>query len=244
VFAWGARGADGRNSAFAHGRDAAFGALQFWGGAADVPWGPDGNTITSNTPAGQWTYVAYTYDNSAVVGTNTGLRAVYVNGALAHSESGSPANVVLDTFLYDVSDPYNREPNPFPIGRSLPFRVGAQNNTSASAAGPFATMTIAKIRAYNDVLSAAKIAATYNAERVQFPGQPRITNVRVNPANGFVSFDWTPAPGRTYAVDANTDLTNPGGWAEVAGGLSSGSYTNNPGGAPSTHYRLRVEPLP
>jgi hypothetical protein len=102
-------------------------------------------------------------------------------------------------------------------------------------------MTIAKARIYNQTLSAAEIAANYNAERVQFPQQPRITNVRVNPANGFVSFDWVPEPGRTYEVLRNSNLANPDSWFSIATGQNSGSFTNDPGGAPMNYYRLRIE---
>jgi hypothetical protein len=68
--------------------------------------------------------------------------------------------------------------------------------------------------------------------------------VRVNPANGFVSFDWVPTPGRTYEVLRNSDVTNPNGWSSIATGQTSGSFTNDPAGAPSSYYRLRVEPSP
>lgn len=103
-------------------------------------------------------------------------------------------------------------------------------------------MAIAKVRAYDVALSAAQIAANYNAERVAFPGQPRITNVRVQP-NGFVSFDWVPTPGRTYEVQRNDSLDNPNGWSVIGSGLNSGSFTNDPGTSPK-YYRMRVEPLP
>jgi hypothetical protein len=232
VFAWGARGTDGRNSAFSHGADLGFGALQFWGAAADVPWGTNAAQVAQNVVTSRWTHVAYVYDNVSK------LRACYANGALAYSETDTN---VLNTFIYDPVDPLNAPPNNF--GRTLRFRVGAQSQASgafdAGAARP--TLTIAKIRAYDQALSAAQIAANYNAERVQFPGAPRITNVRVNPANGFVSFDWVPAPGRTYEVLRNSDVANPNGWSSIATGQSSGSFTNDPAGAPRSYYRLRLE---
>jgi hypothetical protein len=146
---------------------------------------------------------------------------------------------VLNTYLYDPSDPLNA--GSFPIGRSLPFRVGAQTDAGGAVSGPFATMTIAKLRAYDVVLSAQQIADRYNAERAQFPGQPRITNVSVNPANGFISFDWVPTAGRTYAVERNDEVNNPGGWSTVASNLNSGSFTNDPAGAPRKFYRVRLE---
>jgi hypothetical protein len=123
----------------------------------------------------------------------------------------------------------------------LPFRVATQNDAGGNPGAIPGSLSIAKIRAYNRTLSAAQIAANYNAERAQFPLQPVITQVRVNPANGFIAFDWVPAAGQTYAVDRTTDLGNPAAWTEVATGQTSGSYTNNPGGAGEAYYRLRVE---
>jgi hypothetical protein len=233
VFAWGRRGGnpDGSNSAFSHGRDAGFGALQFWGGGPDVPWGTNATQIAQNTPAGQWTHVAYTYDNT------TGIRACYVNGAYANSETND-VGVVLNTYLYDPSDPLNVGVTP--VGRSLPFRVGAQTDAAGAAAGPFATMTIAKLRAYDVALTAQQIANRYNSEISQFPGQPVIRNVRVNTANGFILFDWTPAPGKSYAVETNSSVANAAGWSAAATGVTSGSYSNAISG-PQRYYRLRVE---
>ena len=125
----------------------------------------------------------------------------------------------------------------------MPFRVGAQNEADGARSGAAApSLTVAKVRVYDLALTAAQIGATYNAERVQFPGQPRITNVKVNPVNGFVSFDWVPAPGHTYAVERNSDVSNPLGWSTIATGQTSGSYTNNPAGAQLNFYRLRIEP--
>ncbi len=228
VFAWGRRGGnpDGSNSAFSHGTDAGFGALQFWGGGPDVPWGADATSINTNVIAGKWTYLTYTYDNV------TGIRACYKDGVLANSETNG-VGVVLSTFA--VNNTAGAD--------ALPFRVGAQNEADGSlstAAQP--SMTIGKLRVYDLALSAAQIASTYNAERVQFPGQPKITNVQVNPGTGIVSFDWVPAPGHTYEVQRATNAANPSAWSVIATGQSSGSYSDNPAGAPMNFYRLRIEP--
>jgi hypothetical protein len=234
VFAWGRRGTDFGNSAFSHGTSGPgtsptagdqFGAMQFWGASGDVPWGPTTGAISANVVTSKWTYVTYTYDNT------TGIKAVYKDGALAHSETNA-VGVVLNTQVA----------NNLGTAGALPFRVGAQNDANGDRSGAAApSMTVAKLRVYDLALTAQQIADTYNTERVQFPGQPKITNVRVNPANGFVSFDWVPAPTKTYAVERNSDLSNPLGWSTIATGQTSGSFTNNPGGAPMNHYRLRVE---
>jgi len=67
--------------------------------------------------------------------------------------------------------------------------------------------------------------------------------VQVNPANGFIKFNWIPATGRTYAVETNGNLGNSSGWANAATGQTSGVYSNNAAGA-GNNYRLRIEPLP
>jgi hypothetical protein len=232
LFAWGARGADYRNSGFAHGVNGSFGALQMWG-AGDLPWGTNAANIASNVKTSQWTFVAYTYDPA------TSNKSCYANGVLALSRTN--ANV-LNTFFFDTSDPLNSGTPQ--IGRGLPFRVGAQSagqdGTLDVSNTRMPNATLAKIKAYNQTLTAQQIADQYNAERVQFPGQPRITNVRVNPTTGFVAFDWVPAFGRTYAVERNDSVSNAAGWSTIATGQSSGSFTNDPGGIPR-YYRLRIE---
>jgi hypothetical protein len=157
--------------------------------------------------------------------------AAYRDGVLANSETNA-VGVLLNTHVV----------NNLGTAGSLPFRVGAQNEANGDRSGAAApSMTVAKLRVYDLALTAQQIADTYNTERVQFPGQPKITNVRVNPNNGFVSFDWVPAPAKTYAVERSSDLSNPLGWSTIATGQTSGSFTNDPAGAPMNHYRLRVE---
>jgi hypothetical protein len=239
LLAWGRRGGnpDGSDAAFIHGLNGTFGAVGLWG-ASDVAWGTNAAQIAQNVASNQWTFIAYTHNS-----TNS-LVSLYKEGQFVHSEFGTNAQgAPINIHTVDPSDPRNAAGG-LGFGRFLPFRVGAQSDAGGNVAGPFALMTIAKARIYDQVLSAAQIAANYNAERVAFPGQPRITNVRVNPANGFVSFDWVPTPGRTYEVLRNSDVTNPNGWSSIATGQNSGSFTNDPGGAPMNFYRLRVEPLP
>jgi hypothetical protein len=232
ILAWGHRGGnpDGSNTALSHGTDPAFGAIQFWG-AFDSPWGTNTSQIVSNVHIGKWTFIAFTYDPA------TSNKVAYVDGAVADT-AVTPGP--LTTWLYDPSDPKNLPPNAVPIGRSLPFRVGAQNDASGAASGPFASASIAKIRAYNTALTAQQIADQYNAEVGQFPGQPVIKDVKVNTANGIITFDWTPAPGKTYAVETNSDLTKPNGWGTAASGIATGGYTNSVAGS-EKFYRLRVE---
>jgi hypothetical protein len=230
VFAYGARGADDRNSAFAHGLNGQFGAHQFWGGGGDVPWGTNAAAITANTTPNAWTFVAYTYNP-----TNR-FKGAYRNGMLMNSESNA---VPLNTFLNDPSDPLNALAQP--IGRTLNFRVAAQNDNSGVVSGAaLPSMTIARVRAYDVALEAADIAAHYNAEVASFPNRPVITGVQINPANGFIRFNWSLSPGRTYAVETNASLSNPAGWSAAVTGETSGVYSNNAAGA-QNNYRVRIE---
>jgi hypothetical protein len=233
VFAWSRRGGpDGSNTALSHGRNATFGAVQFWG-TFDVPWGTNAAQIVSNTPAAKWIHIAFTYDGAS----NT---VAYLNGNVANSVTEPN---LLNTYLFDPLDPLNTGAHVnHPIGRSLPFRVGCQNDPSGAPSVPFATMAIARVKAYNSALSAAQVAADYNAEKAAFPGAPRITNVKFYGGTPIFTFDWTPAPapGHSYRVETNSDLSNPNGWNAAATGLTSGPFTNSATGTPK-FYRLRVD---
>ena len=57
---------------------------------------------------------------------------------------------------------------------------------------------------------------------------------------GAFSFGWTPAPGKTYSVEASGNLAT---WTAIATNLSTGSFTESPvpAGSPFRYYRLRVE---
>jgi hypothetical protein len=234
VIAWGRRGGnpDGSNMALSHGTDPVFGAVQHWGNP-DVPWGANPAAIATNVATGRWTFIAMTYDPTTVTDT------VYKDGVAVFSDSvTNGAGAPLATWEFDPSDPKNA--NNANNGRTLRFRVGAQNDASGNPSVPFATMTIAKIRAYDTNLTALQIADQYNTEKVQFPGQPVITGVKVDIGTGLIRFDWVPSPGRTYAVETNASLTSPSGWGAEATGQTSGSYTNVISGS-QKFYRLRVE---
>jgi len=93
---------------------------------------------------GRWNYIVYTYD-----GTTS---AVYADGELANSEELTLATHALDS-----------------AGRALPFRLGAQNQAGGSIeTGEAPTLTAARIRVHDRVLSPADIAAKYTAEAGEF----------------------------------------------------------------------------
>jgi hypothetical protein len=69
-----------------------------------------------------------------------------------------------------------------------------------------------------------------------------ITNVRLDPINGFASFDWLPVPGASYAVERASQLTDAEGWTTIGTNLTSGTFTDStPPPDPHRYYRLRME---
>ncbi len=214
VFAWGRRGGpDGSNASFIHGTDPTFGAIGHWG-APDIGW--NGPVVT-----GQWTFVAYTYDGQSLTET------VYQDGTAANSETLAAE---LNTWATDNT----------PVARPLPFRVGAQNNADASPGGQFASLTIGRIRVYDQALTAAQIAAQYNDEKTFFTSPPaglKIDNISLNA--GAVTLTWVVASGKTYAVETSTNLRD---WTALATGLSTGRFSEPVSNATrAKFYRLRVE---
>ena len=57
---------------------------------------------------------------------------------------------------------------------------------------------------------------------------------------GGITLTWTPAPGKTYTVEARQDLSS-GTWVSVATGLTTGSYTDSSGLPSKRFYRLVVQ---
>jgi hypothetical protein len=143
IFAWARRGGpDGSNMSFIHGTDPTFGAVGHWGEGPDIGW--NGNIST-----GRWTYLAYTYDAATLTQT------VYRDGQLANSET----NVALNIAAVDTSPQMN----------PLPFRVATQNDTTGTPTPNLrGTMTIARIRVYDEALTASDIAAKFQAEAETF----------------------------------------------------------------------------
>ena len=221
IIAWGRRGGpDGSNFSFGYGTDGGFGANALWG-AADIGWG-----AASNVVAGRWTFVAYTYDNFDRVSR------VYKDGVLANIKTNivGTGTIALATYSVDTSVP----------PRPLPFRLAFQNDASGNAVGPSGSLTIAKVRVYDRLLTAQQLADHYNAEKGQFPGAPRISGISVNPQSGAITFGWTAVPGTLYSVEAATNLSFPIGWSTIASHLAVGGFTNTPTVSPA-FYRLRVE---
>jgi hypothetical protein len=218
IFSWGRRGGDeGSNCSFNHGLNSDFGAVGHWGGP-DISW-------NGKITAAQWTYVAYTWDAAALT------QSVYQDGSLANSEVLAAA---LNIWAVDS----NPEPNTAP----LPFRLGAQNEANgAPTAGLRGSMTIARLRVYDQALTAQALAAKYQAEAPFFSSvtQPKIEGVVYSAQNDAFTFTWAAVAGTKYTVEASANLTE---WSAVATDLAQGTYTAKPSIAgPIRFYRVRVQ---
>ena len=212
VFSWGRRGGgDGSNMSFNHGNNATFGAVGHWG-APDVGYG-------ANLPAvGRWTQVAYTYNPT------TGMGTVYKNGAVANSDTVGTLNT------WSVDDTMAANP--------LPFRVAAQNDSNGDpTAGLRGSLTIARIRVYDEVLTDADIAAHYGEEVSLF--LPLSLSIQYDRTAGKATITWDPIEGAAYSVETSSDLKQ---WESRATGLTAGSFTDDQAGATAIRfYRVKRE---
>jgi len=145
MVAWGHRnGPDGTNMSFNYGVHATWGAVGHWGWT-DMPWKPGGGC----PEVMKWHHLAYTYD-----GTTT---RVYSDGALWNSEvlGAGVINTWADT----------------------PIVLAAQILDAAGTVGfeaYAASVSLARVRVHDGVLSDAQILNNFNAERDFFgiTGEP------------------------------------------------------------------------
>jgi concanavalin A-like lectin/glucanase superfamily protein len=208
IFSWSRRGGpDGSNLSFNHGTDPVFGAAGHWGPGPDVGW-------SGNISTGRWTFVAYTYDHA------TRTVRVFKDGQQANTE------VVTNIMTHSVDTV---------LSNGLPFRVAAQNEANGSATlGLRGSMTIARIRVYDEALTAQDIAARFNSELPFFI--PRLS-ITYDAGSGTATITWLAVDGRTYTVDSSNDLVT---WNERATAVATGSFVDNQAGS-SRFYRIRLE---
>lgn len=143
MVAWGRRGGgDGTNMSFNYGTHAAYGAVGHWG-SPDIGWLPDGDGCPE---PGVWQYLVYTFDGDTT--------RVYAGGQLSNWEELGGG--VIDTWA------------------DTPIVIGSQmdNATPAFTAALRGSLSIARVRVHNTVLSDAEIAAKYNEEAVTFNRRP------------------------------------------------------------------------
>ena len=140
LVSWGRRGGpDGSNIAFNFGNDFRWGAVGHWGGdGPDLGW----NDAGGNPEPNKWHHLVYTYD-----GTTT---RVYTNGVLANSESLG-AGVI------------NTHP-------ATSINLGAQLEADGIAvtAGLRGSLTMARVRIHDGVLTDEQILNNYTTERDAF----------------------------------------------------------------------------
>jgi len=217
IFAWGARntpapGPVGENWSFGHGNNGGTGVGTGFGAVA--MWGGPDIGWADQEDANVWQYCAATYD-----GTTT---RVYLDGVEVNSETVA---IITRALATDGVTPYR-------------FRVARQNSPDGGidpTGSP--TISIAKIRVYDQALSASQITSNYTAEVGLFT-RPNIQAINVDRQTGVVTLDWTTVVGRTYAVEASGTLTN---WSAVATGLSTNRFNETPPAGPTRFYRIRVE---
>lgn len=217
IFAWGARntpapGPNGENWSFGHGNNGGTGLGGGFGAVA--MWGGPDIGWADQEDANVWQYCVATYD-----GTTT---RVYLDGVEVNSETVAIITRALST---DGVTPYR-------------FRVARQNSPDGGIDATGApTLSIAKIRVYDQALSASQITSNYTAEVGLFT-RPNIQPINLDPQTGAVTLSWTTVPGQTYAVEASGTLTN---WTAVATGLSTNRFSEIPAPAAARYYRIRVE---
>jgi hypothetical protein len=217
VIAWGRRSDPaGSNSSFNHGTNLDFGALGLWGDP-DMGWGDVANVVV-----GEWTHVAYTYTNTDPFET-----VAYSNGVRAF---GEPTPFSLATQDVDTS------------GLPLRFRVAGQNAANGNPSAPYGSMTIARIRVYDQGLTAQQISDIYEAESDQFVGVPDLTisDFTYDASAGSVTLTWTVAPGSTYAVQASSTVGDTADFQNIATGLDTGTFTDDVT-EETRFYRLQLE---
>ncbi len=144
VAAWGRRGGGyGTNAGYTHGTHVIWGAVGQWGDAADVGW-------NGMQRAAAWTFLAFTYDGASLT------TSVYTDGLRSNAELNGP----LNTWALSTG------------GTPLPFVVGAQNDANGARGAIPASLTIAKLEIHDRALTAAEVAAAFNADAAAFGMAP------------------------------------------------------------------------
>lgn len=215
ILAWGRRGGpDGSNCSFNHGGNPSFGAVGHWGGA-DLGW--SGQVVT-----GRWTHVAYTYDPATTTAT------VYADGVAATTK---PLATALDTYGTNNADP----------AVPLAFRLGSQNDANGGpTSGLRGSMSYARVRIYDGVLSADAIAKLYKAELGAYqPGGLALETPVLDPTGDKITLKWNGVPANTYTIEGSKDLN---AWTPVSTGFSGNTLTiGNLGSKGLQFYRVRSE---
>jgi hypothetical protein len=202
IVAWGRRGGpDGSNMSFNYGVNGVFGAVGHWGAGPDVGWNPAGGA----PQAGQWHHLVYTYDGTTA--------RVYADGTLQNSEVLGPS--VINTHA------------------NTPICLGTQ--LESDGVTPTATlrgsMTIARVRVHDGVLSDAQITNNYESERAAF-AEPAPVPLVTAPAHRY-SFN-EPATNEAGGLTFTDSVGSAHGIVRGSGARFTGTRLTLPGGISSS----------
>ena len=140
MVAWGKRGGpDGTNVSFGYGSDFRWGAMGHWGGdGPDLAWDNNGG----NPPPNKWHHLVYTYD-----GTTS---RVYVDGKFANSETLGAGRINTHA------------------GTSICLATQLEADGVTPTGGLRGSLTLARVRIHEEVLSPAQILNNYTFEKGAF----------------------------------------------------------------------------
>ncbi len=144
IVAWGHRGGpDGTNMSFNYGTHATWGAVGHWGGS-DMGWYSSG--AAGAPPPGQWHHLVYTFD-----GTN---QRAFADGAQTNSEN--------------IAGALNLWPLP-----KITLTQQLQSDAGTFETGLRGVISVGRMRVHDRALTAAQVAANYEAEYLDFPSAPK-----------------------------------------------------------------------
>jgi hypothetical protein len=212
LLAWGRRGGpDGSNMSFNYGNNAQFGAVGHWGSAGpDLGW----NNAGGAPEAGVWHHLVYTYDGQ--------VTRVYADGAIQNSETLGQG--VINTHA------------------NLPICLATQ--LEADGVNPTPTLrgslTLARVRIHDGVLSVAQIQNNYNFEKADFQ-DPAAVPLAAAPVNRYsfndpattnaTGLSFLDSAGSAHGTVRGTNATFSGSRLVLAGGPSTtAAYGDLPNG--------------
>ncbi len=214
IFSWGRRGGPpGSNCSFNHGLNATWGAIGHWD-APDIGWGDPANVIQA-----AWTYVAYTYEGNSLT------TRVYSNGVEVNTEVIAAA---LNTHTVDTAN------------AQLRFRVATQTDAGGGATPNLrGSMSIARIRVWDQALPAEQIAATYDQEKAAFVASVQLElSTAFNPGTRALNLTWPVIEGQTITVESTQNFSS---WTTEAADITTGQFTQTVPATGNKFYRLRVQ---
>lgn len=208
MVSWGKRGGpDGSNVSFGYGSDFRWGAMGHWGGEAagggpDLGWNNNGGNPVPN----RWHHLVYTYD-----GTTS---RVYVDGVYTNGEYLGAGRVNTHS------------------GTSILLAAQLEGNGTTVTGNLRGSLTLAKVRIHDDVLTLEQIKNNFDTEKAAFIDPVTPPPVLVAPERLAVG------PDHRYSFN-EAALENATG-AEIIDSVSGSNGTVLGDGAAYTGSRLRL----